>query len=443
MDRPKYGFFANRNETVAQIFLAVLIGVTLRLTIFSETLLAETRSIDSYSSATAFLVPFGLAKAFSNCLAGWAGDKYGRRPVAIVGWGVGVTLGVILILLYENWTFVIFSNVLLGLQQGAIWSMNVIMLMDIGGPANQAMASGLSNAVGYLSSGFIVFAETAIEEKWGAQDGFYGIIVGSVIALGICSYIAPETRWRVCVSEKEEASQYDSNTREEVTEEVKKESRTPFFNTIAEVSWLNKSTRAACLGGILVNFITALVWGLLMLHMDSIGSTSLEQGAVVCTFTVSKGIAMFISGHISDKTGRRFIVCSGLLVASIGIVWLIIWEWVYHPILLVLLGVVFLGMGIGAVYPVLSASISDHIKPVDRAAAVGTYRAWRDSGYAIGAVLTGFFQDALNSFTWTLLFVLGLIVGVFYLYARQYQEVRATGNTFVRLELENSRPSHT
>jgi MFS family permease len=46
-------------------------------------------------------------------------------------------------------------------------------------------------------------------------------------------------------------------------------------------------------------------------------------------------------------------------------------------------------LGTALVYPTLLAAISDVAHPEWRASAVGVYRLWRDSGYAIGALLAG------------------------------------------------------
>jgi MFS family permease len=54
---------------------------------------------------------------------------------------------------------------------------------------------------------------------------------------------------------------------------------------------------------------------------------------------------------------------------------------------------VLLGLGTSLVYPTLIAAISDVAHPEWRASAVGVYRLWRDSGYAIGALLAGVLAD--------------------------------------------------
>jgi len=66
------------------------------------------------------------------------------------------------------------------------------------------------------------------------------------------------------------------------------------------------------------------------------------------------------------------------------------------PMLAGIVSAVVLGLGTAMVYPALIASISDHAHPSWRANALGTYRFWRDLGYAAGALLAGILADALG-----------------------------------------------
>ncbi|MCZ0982627.1 MFS transporter [Streptomyces diastatochromogenes] len=61
-----------------------------------------------------------------------------------------------------------------------------------------------------------------------------------------------------------------------------------------------------------------------------------------------------------------------------------------------LLSAVALGLGTALVYPALIASVSDHAHPAWRANALGTYRFWRDIGYAAGALAAGLLADLLG-----------------------------------------------
>ncbi|RYY51179.1 MAG: MFS transporter, partial [Actinomycetales bacterium] len=48
------------------------------------------------------------------------------------------------------------------------------------------------------------------------------------------------------------------------------------------------------------------------------------------------------------------------------------------------------------VYPTLLAVIGDVAHPAWRGRAVGIYRVWRDSGYAVGAILGGVVADLMG-----------------------------------------------
>jgi MFS family permease len=52
-----------------------------------------------------------------------------------------------------------------------------------------------------------------------------------------------------------------------------------------------------------------------------------------------------------------------------------------------------LGLGTAMVYPTLLSAIGDVAHPGWRGNAVGVYRFWRDSGYAIGAIGAGLLAD--------------------------------------------------
>jgi MFS family permease len=61
-----------------------------------------------------------------------------------------------------------------------------------------------------------------------------------------------------------------------------------------------------------------------------------------------------------------------------------------------LVAAVLLGIGTALVYPTFLAAIGDVIDPSVRASGVGIYRLWRDSGYAIGALISGIIADRLG-----------------------------------------------
>lgn len=65
-----------------------------------------------------------------------------------------------------------------------------------------------------------------------------------------------------------------------------------------------------------------------------------------------------------------------------------VWPWAIAAVLL--------GAGTAMVYPTLLATIGDVAAPTWRARAIGTYRLWRDGGFAVGALVTGILADAFG-----------------------------------------------
>src|SRR5947199_2537334 len=102
----------------------------------------------STTAVLSFIVSFGVVKALANLFAGRLGDRIGRKGVLVAGWLVGLPVP-FLIIFAPAWGWVVFANVLLGINQGLCWSTTVIMKIDLVGPARRGLAMGLNEAAGY------------------------------------------------------------------------------------------------------------------------------------------------------------------------------------------------------------------------------------------------------------------------------------------------------
>ena len=71
----------------------------------------------------------------------------------------------------------------------------------------------------------------------------------------------------------------------------------------------------------------------------------------------------------------------------------------------------------------MAGALSDHSLATDRASAIGIYKLWRDSGYAVGGLLTGVLADLFGgSFIVTTLVVAALVGILVIFFALHYQE---------------------
>jgi MFS family permease len=103
-----------------------------------------------------------------------------------------------------------------------------------------------------------------------------------------------------------------------------------------------------------------------------------------------------------------------------------------------------LGAGTAMVYPTLLAAIGDVAHPAWRASAVGVYRLWRDSGFAVGALLAGIVADwlGLTAAIWTVAAITaasGLVVIVRMYETHDARRSAATASPYVTSEREAER----
>src|SRR5229473_2103308 len=104
----------------------------------------------STTAVLSFIMSFGVVKALANLFAGRLSDRIGRKGVLVVGWLVGLPVP-FLIIFAPTWAWIVFANVLLGINQGLCWSTTVIMKIDLVGPKQRGLAMGLNESAGYLA----------------------------------------------------------------------------------------------------------------------------------------------------------------------------------------------------------------------------------------------------------------------------------------------------
>jgi MFS family permease len=365
-------------------------------------LATDTFGLVATYSALTFLVAFGIAKAATNLIAGVLADRFGRKPILVAGWIVGLPVPILLILA-PDWAWVVVANVLLGINQGLTWSTTVLMKIDLVGPRRRGLALGLNEASGYVAVAVVAFVTGLIAERAGLRPAPF--LLGLVIAglgLGASVLLVRETRGHA--------------TAEGERSIVARPGNGPVAGWRG-VAWrtsvTDPSLSAASQAGFVNNLNDGLAWGLLPLVQSAAGLSLAEIGLLAAAYPATWGIVQIATGAASDRAGRKPLIVGGMLVQAAAIAWIAL-----APALLPwLLAAVALGFGTAMVYPTLIAVIADVAPPSQRGAAVGVYRFWRDLGFAAGAVLIGIVADALDATMAILLVaaltaVSGLIVAV-------------------------------
>jgi len=374
---PVLGLRANAAQFVLLVAVNALVGGMLGQERTVLPLLAtDVFGLDSYTAALTYILAFGLAKAFTNYLAGTWSERYGRKPVLIAGWLVAVPVPLLLIWAPE-WWIVVAANVLLGISQGLTWSTTVIMKIDLVGPRRRGLAMGLNESAGYLALALTALLTGAIAAEAGLRpEPFLLGVAYAAIGLGLSAFAVRETRGFA-----DHEALHHAETGELTDRQV-------FILTSLREPALSSASQA----GVVNNLNDGLAWGLFPVLFISAGLTLGQTGMLVALYPAVWGLGQLATGALSDRSGRKHLITSGMLVQAAALAGIAATDtftaWALASIAL--------GAGTAMVYPTLLASIGDVAHPSWRARAVGVYRFWRDLGFAVGAILTGVLADAFG-----------------------------------------------
>jgi MFS family permease len=372
------GLLANWRQFSLLVIVNAFVGAMLGLERTVVPLIAADEfGLTSVSVTLTFIISFGIVKALANLFAGRSADRIGRKPLLVTGWLIGLPVPLI-IMLAPSWGWVVFANLLLGVNQGLCWSAAVIMKVDLVGPVERGRATGLNEFAGYLAMAL----STAVAGWIAAQTAlrpypFYLGIAFAVSGLLLSLLFVRETR------------QY---ARQEAAQHQQPSEPLSFWAIFRRVSWQDKAFFSLSQGGLVNNLNDVVIWGLLPLLAVSAGISIEQAAALGGTYLGMWGISQLVTGPLSDRVGRKPLITGGLWVQTVGIALFALsageFAW--------LLAAAIMGVGTGMVYPTLLAAISDLAHPEWRASALGVYRLWRDSGYAFGALVGGILADIFN-----------------------------------------------
>jgi len=350
----------------------------------------------------AFVVVFGFTKAITNAVGGAITARYTRKTILVAGWVIGLPVPFMLAW-GPSWAWVIAANVLLGVNQGLTWSMTVNMKIDLIGPGRRGFALGINETAGYFGVAVTALVTGYLAAGFGLRPAPELLGAGYVIAgLALSALAVRDTApW----------------ARAEASQHPKQAGPRPSIGEIARrVSWTDRTLAAVSQAGLVNNLNDGVVWVVLPVLLVSHGVSVTGVGYIKALYPFMWAAGMIATGHLADRIGRKLPIVSGTFIQAAGLA--IIAVGISHALIAGLAGAFLLGVGTSLVYPTLLAAVSDATHPDWRAAALGIYRFWRDSGYAIGALIGGITAvlaslDAAISVAAVLTAVSGLLAWVF------------------------------
>ena len=330
----------------------------------------------------------------------------------ILGWVAAIPIPLIIIWA-PNWWWIVFANLLMGINQGLAWSMTVTSKMDLVGAKARGLATGINEFAGYsgVATGALVTGYLAATYGLRPTPFYFGLAV-IIAALGIAVIFTKETLHHARHEARVQDAANSNSSLHPVRQAVSAEG--PSFKDVFKLTtWGDRAMFAACQAGLLHKFTDALVWVSFPLFFKAQELGVGDIGLIIGVYGFTWGFFQLGTGYMTDRVGWKWSIVLGLFLCGCG-VWLTVvvssttW-WISTSAVI--------GVGMALLYPSLLAAVADVSHPRWRGTSLGVYRMWRDSGYAFGALLIGVISDYIGFksgfyFTAAVMFVSGVIVAV-------------------------------
>jgi MFS family permease len=326
----------------------------------------EAFGIEGTTVLLSFIIAFGTTKALSNLLIVKLLKKFSRKNILIAGWLFAIPVP-FLLMYAPSWNWIIFANVLLGINQGLAWSSTVIMKIDLVGEKNRGLAMGINEFAGYLSVGVAAWLASEIAASKGYI--FFPFIPGIVfVVAGLLLTIL-----------------FIKDTAPHVNKEAETSKQFLFQNIWSATTYKHHNLGSVTLNGLMNNLNDGVIWGLLPIFLIQ-KNYSIEQiGIVAAIYPVVWGIGQLFTGKLGDTHCKKQIISAGMLLQALGLGILAISNNFHISVISMIL----VGIGTALVYPNFLSEVAANTHPFQRAQSLSIFRFWRDSGYVIGAVLSG------------------------------------------------------
>jgi len=321
--------------------------------------------ITSYTQIGFIVSIFGVSKAITNLLFGTISDRIGRKPVIVIGM-ILTGIGGAVIGLSNDYTSMLIGTAFIGVGGGATF-VGIMVAMTEVLPLQIGLAMGLFQLAAYGGSSIGTFLGGTISIIQGLRYPFHVVAAISAIGVIMTFLLLPETRLKNSVH-------HISNLSPKTVLED--------FRRIAPL----------CVAGFSSKILDSLIVSFLPLFLLEAQFGVESISIVLSAFTLSWALLQPITGHYSDKIGRKKITLVGLALSSITIFGFTATVNLQYLVIIALI----LGVEMAFFYTPLVAMVSDIAPQEIEGTMIGSYRFFRDLGYFVGPILLGKIADSLS-----------------------------------------------
>jgi MFS family permease len=412
-DEYRYGIRHNLAQFSHQLVQVFFVGLTIGMFRTVVPALAESEfgvTKGSFMMLMAFVTAFGFVKGTLNFVAGRMSERMGRKKVLFIGWLAAVPIP-FMILYAPNWGWIVAATILLGVNQGLAWSMTQTAKLDLTTAEQRGFTIGLNEFSGYFGVAVAGIVTGYLATAYGPREGLmlFGVAVVAAAGLLTLLWVKDTLPWAHAEGKKHAAGLMTGPT-PRYPDNI---SATPgTWEVFTLMSWRDSRMASVSQAGLVEKFVDALVWVFFPVYLYQHGLSLAGIGWVVGVYGFVWGMSQFLTGHLSDRIGRKKPIVWGMWLCGAGVALVLLGEgelwWSFSAAVM--------GFGMALLYPTLSAAVSDIAHPNWRGSAIGIYRFWRDLGYGIGALLLGAVAALAGGieagfwFTAGAMFVSGLIV---------------------------------
>jgi MFS family permease len=348
------------------LFVELLAGVVWGIQRGLSSLFAkEILMIASFTRIGMVTSVFGLTKAVTNLFMGALSDRVGRKPVIVVGAFVSA-LGGMVIASADQFTGMLLGTALIGLGGGSTF-VGIMVAMTEAIPSRIGLAMGLFQLAAYGGSTLGTSLAGYLAVSYGLRQPFTVLMVISAVSAVAGFLLIPETNGVI---------------REAGTRAKEKVKITDYAKQLGPMYFAGFSSK----------IMDSLVVSFLPLYLTGLGMDINRVATVMSAFTFSWALLQPVTGHTSDRIGRKRVIVVGLAGSVVSIITFT----VTGSFTLLIACSLLLGVEAALFYTPLVAMVSDIAPSELEGTLIGSYRFFRDLGYFAGPLLLGTIADILG-----------------------------------------------